>query len=305
MICGMKTESLKDITRFGIGGKSEIVYAKNEKDLVGCAKKMSTEGRQFFVLGGGTNVIAHDGGYAGTVIAVRTNSIAQKRNRVRVDAGVLLEALINKANKEGLSGLEALAGIPGTVGGALYGNAGAYGHEIQEVVERVRVFDGVRIRALSRKECGFGYRESIFKKKKWIILSATLIFKKDSADDLKKISRRIRTIRNKKYPQQLRCAGSIFKNIIAKSKNGRIASRQIPKEKIAHGKIPAGVLLEAVGAKGMKRGKIQVADYHANLIINTGGGSANDVRYIINTLKKRVYRVYGVMLEEEIRYLGF
>lgn len=301
----MRKKFLKKITRFGVGGSAYAVEVKENNLLPSIVQNIKKSKKNFFVLGGGTNIIAHDKGYTGVVLLIKTKDMKVSGSEIQCDAGVSLQALVDEANRNSLSGIETLAGIPGTVGGALYGNAGAYGREIADVVTRVSIFDGIRTRNLSKKECSFYYRGSIFKRKKWIILSAAFIFQKGNKKNLEQKSKDIVELRRKKYPPRLRCAGSIFKNILLQSTTGKKLQRMIPKEKIIKGKIPAGVLLESVGAKGMKRGSIVVADYHANLIINTGKGKAKDVKYIIDKLKKKVYKKYGILLEEEVQYLGF
>ncbi|MDP2676895.1 MAG: UDP-N-acetylmuramate dehydrogenase [bacterium] len=301
----MKKIFLRNITRFGVGGRANIFEVKKDERVPSLVRRLHARGEKMFVLGGGTNIIANDAGYTGPILAIRTKNIRIKKNSIRADAGVLLETLVRTANRKGLAGLETLAGIPGTVGGALYGNAGAYGREIREVVQSVSVFDGKKMRTLSRRACAFGYRESIFKKRSWVIVSAVFFCKKENAENLIRTSKQIRAMRIKKYPRTLRCAGSIFKNILVESSTGKKILPNISHTKIIKGKIPAGVLLEGVGAKGMKKGNIRVAGHHANLIVNTGGGKAKDVLYIIDTLKKRVRKKYGITLEEEVQYLGF
>ena len=274
---------LKHLTRFGFGGEArELVVARNEKSIIDALHK------PYYILGDGTNVIASDKGFNGTVIKVETSGLEVKKNKILCDAGVKFQKLVDAANKNGLSGLETLAGIPGTVGGAIFGNAGAYGKEISGSLKRIKIFDGARTCWIPKKDCAFSYRESVFKAKPWVILAAEFNLPRGNVKKLAKKSKEIIKIREKKYKPDLRCAGSIFKNIVVEG-----------------GKIPAGSLLESVGAKGMKIGGVYVASYHGNLLINNGRGGASEGKKPKNILKNKVHKKYGVWLEEEVRYLGF
>jgi UDP-N-acetylmuramate dehydrogenase len=197
-----------------------------------------------------------------------------------------------------------MTGIPGWVGGAVYGNAGAYGHSIHEFIESVRYYNGTGVEEIGNAACQFRYRESVFKQRKeWVILEATLRLPR--AADTGKIraeAGRILQIRNEKYPPTLKCAGSIFKNLILAELPDAVRE-QIPPQVVREGKVPSAYFLEQVGAKGMFSGDIRVADYHANLIYNTGGGTAAQVRHLVGTLKALVLEHYGVALEEEVQYI--
>ena len=204
----------------------------------------------------------------------------------------------------GLKGLETMTGIPGWVGGAIYGNAGAYGHSINERVERVRFFDGDTVMEIDNPACEFRYRESVFKRHKdWIVISAILRLSPGESDALQASAEKILKIRNEKYPPTLRCAGSIFKNLLFNELPER-AKAQVPPQLIREGKVPSAYFLEQAGAKGMERGAIRVADYHANLIYNDGSGTSLDLRSLIDELKSRVLERSGVLLEEEVQYIG-
>lgn len=297
---------LKSYTTFRLGGYvRRVITARSAHELVLILKKLTRVKEPFFIMGGGTNIIASDQGYDGTIIRLRGGRIRVRGRRVVCDAGVRLERIVNTANLHGLMGLETLAGIPGTVGGAIFGNAGAYGREISESLRKLDIWNGKKVRALPRSQCGFEYRGSIFKKKPWVILRAEFLLKKGSAEELQKKSREIITLRRKKYRPGLRCAGSIFKNIPVGSTLGRKLIKKVPAEKIIGEKIPAGYLLESVGARGMRRSGISVAKHHGNLIVNNGRGMARDARALIEKLKKRVRKKFEITLEEEVRYLGF
>jgi UDP-N-acetylmuramate dehydrogenase len=206
---------------------------------------------------------------------------------------------------QGLRGLETMTGIPGTVGAAVYGNAGAYGHSIDERVRQVRFLDGQAVRSFTASECRFRYRESIFKEHKdWIVLSVDLGMTPAPAAELRQTADEIFKVRLAKYPSTMKCAGSIFKNLIL-AELPESVRRQIPDRVVREGKAPSAYFLERVGAKGMRSGGIHVADYHANLIYNTGDGTARELCELIGELKSRVRKQFGLDLEEEVQYVGF
>jgi UDP-N-acetylmuramate dehydrogenase len=220
------------------------------------------------------------------------------------DAGAVLQDLVDFSIAHGLKGLETLSGIPGSVGAAIYGNAGAYGHSISERVVSVRFYDGAQVRVFGNEECKFHYRESVFKRhKEWIIFSTEL--RLDAADGpaLRQAADEILKIRNEKFPVTMKCAGSIFKNLLL-AELPEAAAAEVPASAVREGKVPAAWFLERVGAKGMVRGDIHVAAYHANLIYNAGAGTAADLCALIAELKARVRERFGFELEEEVQYVG-
>jgi UDP-N-acetylmuramate dehydrogenase len=297
---------LCNYTRFGIGGPADL-YAEtcSAEAFVAAMHAARASGLPVMVIGGGTNLIVSDVGFRGIVLRYRADSLRTANQRVMADAGAVLQDLVDFANLHGLKGVETLAGIPGSVGAAIYGNAGAYGHSISERVARVRFFDGAEVRLFGNEECQFHYRESIFKKhKEWIIFSAELRLDADSAEALQKISADILKVRNEKFPVTMKCAGSIFKNLLLRELPAAVAS-QVPATAVREGKIPAAWFLEQVGAKGLQRGDIHVAAYHANLIYNAGRGTAADLVAMIGDLKARVRARFGIEIEEEVQYVGF
>jgi UDP-N-acetylmuramate dehydrogenase len=197
-----------------------------------------------------------------------------------------------------------LAGIPGWTGAAVYGNAGAYGHSISERVASVRFFDGTEVREFPHAECRFAYRESIFKRhKEWIIFSVELEMSPGDRAELRRTADGIVKTRNEKFPATMQCAGSVFKNLLLRELPPATAA-EVPAETVRDGKVPAAWFLERVGAKGLERGGIRVADYHANLIYNSGSGTAAELCALILDLKARVRARFGFELEEEVQYVG-
>jgi UDP-N-acetylmuramate dehydrogenase len=297
---------LSRYTRFAIGGPADIYAETAEVDSFVRALAVARSSRlDFMVMGGGTNLIVSDAGYRGIMLRFIARSISAVGECVTVDAGAELQELVDFTTAGGLKGLETLAGIPGSVGAAVYGNAGAYGHSISERVRAVRFFDGEGVRELDNAGCEFRYRESIFKRTKhWIIFSATLVMESADAATLQKTAGDIVKVRNEKFPVTMKCAGSIFKNLLLAELPPDVAA-QVPPLVVREGKVPAAFLLEQVGAKGMWCGDINVAGYHANLIYNAGAGTAASLCELIGELKTRVRERYGMELEEEVQYVGF
>lgn len=296
---------LSRYTRFGIGGPADI-YAEtgNPETFIAALRIARESGLETVVIGGGTNLIVSDNGFRGVVLKLANERICVEESTVYVESGVLLQTLVDFTVDQGLKGLETMTGIPGSTGAAIYGNAGAYGHSISERLVSVRFFDGSGIRTFNNSECEFHYRESVFKRhKEWIVFSGCLALTPDDAVTLRAAADKILNIRNQKYPPTMKCAGSIFKNFLLAELPPQVANL-IPSNVIIEGKVPSAWFLEQVGAKGMRRGDIHVATYHANLIYNAGEGTATDLVGIIGELKDRVGQRWGIPLEEEVQYVG-
>ncbi|HKE22789.1 MAG TPA: UDP-N-acetylmuramate dehydrogenase [Bryobacteraceae bacterium] len=297
--------ALSQYTRFGIGGPADL-YAETASvpAFIAALRAARSSGVPNMVIGGGTNLIVSDAGYRGIVLRYRGEELRASGECVTAEAGAVLQSLVDFAIEHGLKGLETLAGIPGSVGAAVYGNAGAYGHSISERVVAVRFFDGDAVRSFDQAACEFAYRESIFKKhKEWIIFSADLRLERADASELRRIADDILKVRNEKFPVTMKCAGSIFKNLLWHELPATAAA-EVPPTAVREGKVPAAWFLEQVGAKGTERGQIRVAAYHANLIYNAGDGTAADLCALIQDLKDRVRRRFGLELEEEVQYVG-
>lgn len=296
---------LSRYTRFGIGGPADI-YAETasvEAFIAALAAARST-GLEIMVIGGGTNLIVSDRGFRGIVLRYRADRLMAANGRVIAEAGAVLQDLVDFTIARGLQGLETLAGIPGSAGAAIYGNAGAYGHSISERVISVRFFDGSTVRVFDNQQCQFQYRESIFKRhKEWTIFSAELRLDAADPEALRQTAADIVNVRNQKFPVTMKCAGSIFKNLRFQDLPPAVAA-QVPASAVREGKVPAAWFLEQAGAKGLQRGDIHVASYHANLLYNGGAGTAADLCALIQELKTRVRARFGIDLEEEVQYVG-
>jgi UDP-N-acetylmuramate dehydrogenase len=303
-------EPLSRHTRFGLGGSAALLCdASTEAACIEAFRIIHSSGAPHMIMGGGTNLVVSDDGVRGVILRY-TGARLDRRNegndmRLRVESGAVLQDVVDASIRFGLKGLETMTGIPGFVGGALYGNAGAYGRSIQELVECVHATDGNGITAFRNEDCRFRYRSSIFKdRKKWIILSTEMCFTPGDAAALAEKAAGIRAIRDAKYPPDMKCAGSIFKNLLFAELPSAVQA-QVPPALVREGKVPSAWFLEQAGVKGLRRGDVQVATYHANLVYNDGAGTAADLVWVIEELKRRVYQRFGFELEEEVQYAGF
>lgn len=296
--------SLNKYTSIKIGGKAryfiEVKDIKTLKNIMGLVKKYRIP---HFIMAGGSNLLVGDKGYAGLVIRINTQGIIHKNNLFEVMAGQNLQSFIEFVIDQGYQGIEGMSWIPGTLGGAIYGNAGAYGQTISDHLVKVVAYDGKNEIVLSKKECEFSYRNSIFKTNGLIILKGIFEFPKGNKKDIEKKSQEIIAIRKEKFPLSLKCPGSFFKNIESDTISDE-SRKLISPDKIVYGKIPAGYLLETVGAKSAKLGNIEVSSYHGNLFINRGHGKASDLLKLANLYKNKVYKKYGIELKPEVQFLG-
>lgn len=300
-------EPLKNHTSIRVGGEaSYFVVVKNIKQLMDAVRSCMELKIPYFILGGGSNVIASDNGFKGMVIRNESGEMATEGTELVVGSGIALPVLVRKMAELDFGGLEFLAGIPGTLGGAVVNNAGAFGDEIGNHIKSVIVLDPTgEVRVVLNEYLGFGYRESIFKnekdvKERGVILRVRLNVRRGMREEIiRKIENYLRL--RKKQPKGYSC-GSFFKN--PKMPGGKIEKDW--QGLIKDGRAPAGYLLERVGAKEMKEGGSCVAKEHANWIINPKGrATAVEIKKIADELKKRVSKKYGIKLEEEVEYLGF
>ncbi len=300
---------LAKYTTFKIGGSAKYFFIANDnEDLVRAitfAKKLKIPG---YVLGGASNVLVSDQGFDGLIIINQTQDIIIKKDkRVVADAGVNLMSLVNKTAEEGLTGLEWGAGIPGTVGGAVRGNAGAYGGQMSDNLIGVEVMRGSKQFIMDKKNCGFGYRDSVFKHNNDLIITAEFQLQKGDKAQIQARIKEILTERKAKQPLEYPSAGCIFQNVIIDSSNEDRVNQitNLPQEYLERKKIPAAWLIEQVEMKGQRIGDAQVSDKHANFIVNLGKATANDVLQLISLVKMKVRDTYSIEMMEEIEYVGF
>lgn len=294
--------NLAELSAFGIGGKAKyFCMVRNSEEFLEAVALAKLKNIAWKVFGSGSNVVFPDYNLPYLLICFSGCEMQSIGETIFAGAGTKLADVVAKSIGLGLSGLEKLSGIPGTIGGAIIGNAGAYGNSISQVVGNVEIFDGHAKMWIPNLHCDFGYRESIFKRKPYIVLQASLKFAKGDKRELRKISREIIKMRLKKYLPNLKCPGSFFKNVLVKD-IPRKSLELVDKLKIIDRKIPAGYLLEEAGAKGLRFGGIKIADFHGNLFINDGTGTAYDVYRLAQVLKDLVKAKFGITLEEEVEY---
>lgn len=279
---------LSTLTTFRIGGCAELVLAPHDGGaMLRLLDLLSVSGHPFRVIGSGSNLLASDGGYAGTVVLTgRLDRISASDEALRVGAGVSLSRAANAAREAGLGGLEALYGIPGSIGGALAMNAGAFGCEISSRLSFATLYDPAtrRVFVATPDELGFAYRTSEILARRLIVISATLRLEPCDREEIAHRMRETLERRAKSQPLGYPSAGCVFK----KCSDGR----------------SAGELIEALGMKGKRLGDAMISERHANFIVNLGAASASDVLSLAEAVREAVQGAYGISLEYEIELLG-
>ena len=278
---------LKEYTSFKIGGIADLyVCPNNLMELLNTLSILKENNVPYFLLGAGSNLLISDKGIRGAVIKLGDgfDYAHAKGDYILAGAGVSLAKLALEAKNAELTGLEFAAGIPGSLGGALYMNAGAYGGEMKDVVTEVSFIDeDGTVKTIPCSECGFGYRKSAFSKGNKIIISAKITLKKGNKDEISATMRDLNNKRKEKQPLEYPSAGSTFKR-----PQGHFA----------------GSLIEQAGLKGYTVGGAQVSEKHAGFVINTGNATAKDVCELIEYVKKTVFEKFGVKLEPEVKITG-
>ncbi len=274
---------LAQYTTFKIGGNAKYFFtAKKREEIIKAVKAAQQCDLSFFILANGSNVLFSDNGFDGLVIKLENTNNELRNNTIYAQAGVMLSSIVNIAEEAGLSGLEWAGGIPGTVGGAARGNAGAFDSSVSDIVKSVEALDvsNLEIKNYKIEDCEFGYRNSIFKKNKnLIILSIEIELQKGDRIEIEKQIQEYKNYRKEHHPLKFSSAGSIFKNPSGFS---------------------AGELIEKSGLKGKIIGDAQISEKHCNFIINLGRAEAKDVLALINLVKKEVKNKFDINIEEEI-----
>lgn len=300
---------LAPFTTFGIGGPAEyFVQVTTLPELIEALEYAEKNQFPVFVFSGGSNLLIADRGIRGLVIRLSNTSARVHEQKILADAGADLLSVVTLASEYGLAGIERLAGIPGSLGGAIRGNAGAFGMEIGQVVRRVKFYDREqeKIREFSQSECQFGYRTSYFKAHPaYVILSAELLLWPGVKHELQEINSDTIAAREAKHPQAARCAGSFFMNPVVKDQELQDEFFKDTGMPSKDGKLPAGWLIDHAGLRGKKIGGAQMSIQHPNYLINTGTATAEDVVMLASIVKQRVRTELDVLLREEVQYVGF
>jgi UDP-N-acetylmuramate dehydrogenase len=285
-----ETARLAELSSFRIGGPADFLFeARSEEELKKAVALAVREKFPFYVIGGGFNILFDDAGYRGLIVRNKVEGVEFAEGHLNVLSGTSLSSLLQDMQARGLAGLEFMAGIPGTAGGAVFGNAGAFGQSIGDVLEEAVLLEpGGGERKLSREDLDFGYRRSALQKGHAVILRVVLrAAPGDPRASEKTVSDYLEKRRSKHPPWGTACAGSFFRNPCLPGGE----------------KVAAGRLLEQAGARGMTVGGAAVYEGHCNFIINTGKAKAGDVLLLARKLKERVFAMSGIRLEEEVVYL--
>jgi UDP-N-acetylmuramate dehydrogenase len=287
---------LAPLTTFHVGGAADYLFeARSADEVVAAVGAARARGLGVTVLGGGSNVLVSDAGVRGLVILARDRSVEQIGDRaVRAGAGLTINGLVRWTVGHGLAGLEAWAGTPGTVGGAIHGNAHFQGRNIGDLVREVRVvsLDGAESDVEAR-DMAFGYDTSRLQRSREIALSAVFIVQRGEPDALRAVARSSLAFRKRTQPLDVPSAGCIFQN-----------------PDPAHDRVPegippsAGALVDRAGLKGQQDGGARVSPVHGNFIVHDGTATAADIRRLVERCKREVQTRFGVRLREEIVYLG-
>ena len=281
-------EPLKKHTSFGIGGKASLyIFPENEFDLKSILKYCHINSVQTFFIGSGSNLLVSDNGFDGIVISLRKtfkNFLVNDELKATIGTGVMLGNMVKVLLKKSIKGLESLVGVPGTLGGALIMNAGAYGSEISKNLISARTIssNGIIKQYLS-SEIEFSYRNSSFKNDE-ILIDAYFKCNYGNKNKIQENKINFSNKRKQNQPLRFRSAGSIFKNPINNQ--------------------PAGYLIDKTGLKGIRLGDAEISNKHANFIINHGNAKSKNVIELIRMIQKKVLNKYKVKLELEIKLLG-
>lgn len=280
-------EPMKNHTSFKIGGPVDaLIIPDEEEQVINIIKICNRENIPYFIMGNGSNLLVKDGGIRGVVIKIQEgfNKIKVEDNKIIAQAGALLTGVSRKAMEYSLTGMEFANGIPGTIGGALTMNAGAYGGEMKDIVVSVRAIDrDLNIVDISNEDMEFRYRNSRVVRDSLILLSTTIELKSGNYDEIEAIMRDLTYRRTSKQPLELPSGGSTFKR---------------PEGYFA------GKLIQDAGLQGKKCGGAQVSTKHSGFIVNIGNATCKDVLDLVKTVQNTVMEKYGVKLEREIKLIG-
>jgi UDP-N-acetylmuramate dehydrogenase len=308
----LTNELMSKHTNFRVGGPAKTYVISNTPDEVMQAiEDAKAKNEKFYVMGGGSNLLVSDEGFDGVIIQIANRGVKIEGETIKADAGAITALVARQSVDAGLTGFEWAIGVPGTIGGAIYGDAGCYGGEMRDVIESMdalRLRDGMRV-TLTNTECGFGYRTSMFKSEPHLIFGCTIKLKpSQDVEASKKRMQEIVMMRKEKQPLESSSAGCAFKNFeFTDEKALEILKRhvEVPQSMIDKGQIPAGWLIEQAGMKGKSVGDVEVSDKHANFFINKGKARAQDIIALISLVKMKVRDDLGIELQEEVQLVGF
>ena len=279
-------EKLSEYVNFKVGGPADILLIPNSKEQVIKSIKICKENNiPFYLIGNGSNILVRDGGFRGVVLSLKNvKNIYVDGEKIEAECGVMLKEVSDKARENSLTGFEFACGIPGTIGGAVFMNAGAYDGEISKVIESAEVIDeNCNIIRLSREELDFGYRSSLVMKKGYTVLSAVFKLEKGQVKTIKELIEDLTNKRESKQPLEYPSAGSTFKR-----PTGYFA----------------GKLIQDAGLKGYSIGGAAVSEKHSGFVINKGNATAKDITDLIKHIQDEVKKQFGLDLHPEVRIIG-
>lgn len=304
---------LAPMTTFKIGGSAKFFVEVSSKEELTDAIHWAKEQKEgFFVLAGGSNVLINDDGVNGLVIKINNKNLSVEDEKIICGAGADLATVVRQSLGNSLSGLEWAIGIPGTIGGAVRGNAGAFGSSICDSIKEVEVYDVEEnsFSVIDNKSCKFDYRHSAFKDDlagKRIIWSVVLELKKGDGKSINDLVEKYLKHRSSTQPK-LPSAGSIFKNLKIddlRQFNNILAEKAEEDGVVKNGMVASGWVIDLLGIKGKTMGGAKVSLEHANFIVNSGQAKTEDVVMLISYIKQQVRDRFKVQLQEEVQYLGF
>ena len=299
----VENEPLSKHTSFGIGGSARwFAHVQSQDQLLEALAFARAHSLPYYVLGQGSNMIATERGFSGIVLKMEDRVFTIEGRRIESSPGAILSQVAKAATDEGLSGLEWAYGIPGTIGGAVRGNAGAFGSSMASVVIFAKVIDpetGI-ISIMNKDAFEYRYRWSSLANHRRLIVSVMLELLPSTKETTRDLLMKYHELKKQSQPLGTRCAGSIFKNIPQED----LSTRLIPEELAGRQMVYAGWLIEHAGLKGVSRGNAQFSEKHANFIVNQGNATYDNVYGLICLAKERVYDRFAIELSEEIRYIG-
>lgn len=306
-----KDYPLAPLSTYRIGGPAEFFIAVSSQEELQAAIAWAKEHSQpITILGGGSNILIHDQGIKGLVIKIDNNTIAIQDTTMKVGARADVWSVAERALEKKLSGIEWSIGIPGSMGGAIRGNAGAHGGSFDAVVTEVLAFDIQSLDSFKLKpeDCHFAYRHSIFKEKPdWIVWEVTLQLSEGDQEVMKAQTQEYKNYRIQSQPKEP-SAGCVFKNLLVsdiEKINPEFVRTAEVEGKVRGGKIGAGYLIQKLGLMGYAVGGAKISEKHANFVVNSNNAQAKDVAEIMEHVRAEAKKNYNIELENEVQYLGF
>jgi UDP-N-acetylmuramate dehydrogenase len=283
--------ALAPFTSFGIGGPAKYFFvAHSPTDLIRAVRAARDFGQKFFILGGGSNILFDDLGYNGLIIKDECNRFVRDTDGFSAQSGAVVDKMVDSALEAGFQGLEYAAGIRGTIGGAVYGNAGAFGHAINEILTSAVLYaHDDKVVVVNNDHFRFAYRKSSLSDSGDVVLSVKLTLKHGDREKLAEIINERRKFRQERHPVGLGSAGSVFKNLRSLEDPTNVT--------------PAGKILEEAGVRGMRVGDAAIFEKHCNIVVNMGHATSRDVKALVAQMESAARDKLGIDLKREILYI--